>query len=55
MCPILYSMSNCEVGVDTCIPYVQPHVRIRFTMCGCLCVPGEYFCSVNVIEMCSKV
>ena len=37
------------------IPYVQPHVRIQFAMCGCLCVPGEYFCSVNVIEMCSKV
>ena len=53
MCPTLYSMSNCEVGGD--IPYVQPHVPIQFAMCGCLCVPGEYFCSVNVIEMCSKV
>ena len=44
---------TCEVGGD--IPYVQPHVRIQFAMCGCLCVPGEYFCSVNVIEMCSKL
>ena len=53
VCPTLYSMSNCEVGGD--IPYVQPYVPIQFAMCGCLCVPGEYFCSINVIEMCSKV
>ena len=48
MCPTLYSMSNCEVGGD--ILYVQPHVRIQFAMSACLCAPGEYFCSVNVIE-----
>ena len=53
MCPTLYSMSNCEVGGD--ILYVQPHVRIQFAICGCLCVPREYFCSVNVIEMCSNM
>ena len=52
VCPTLYI---CPTVRWEGIYHVQPHVPIQFAMCGCLCVPGEYFCCVNVIEMCSKV